>query len=292
MIRSWLLGGYMLAPDILVLGGPSAGKTHYAGQLLGRLRRDRQGKLRLRPGGVEDLSKLEEVLSCLEEGRAAGHTPAETWTGIRCELETSTGSQILIEWPEYAGERLIAIIERRVLPAEWRNSISNAKGWILFIRPSNLQVYEDLLERPTGVAPVHTQADECNIDGKGWDDRARYVELLQMLTFAAGRSTFRRTPMPRIAVVLSCLDELDEPGTPEEIFTSRLPMLKAFIRSTWEDDAWSVWGLSSLGRALSQDIQDEEYAKLGPERFGYVVPPGSTEQIDDLTLPVAWLLGV
>lgn len=282
----------MSTPDILVLGGPSAGKTHYAGQLLGRLRHDRQGRLRLRPGGVGDLSKLEEVLLCLEEGRAAGHTSAETWTGIRCELETSDGAHVLLEWPEYAGERLFAIVEQRVLPAEWRESVSKAMGWILFVRPSNLQVYEDLLERPTGVVPGHTRAWERIVDGRGWDDRARYVELLQMLVFAAGRSTFHRIPTPRLAVVLSCWDELEKPGNPEEILSARLPLVEAFIRSTWHDDAWSVWGLSSLGRTLSQVEQDAEFAQVGPEHFGYVVPPGSNEHVKDLTAPVAWLLGV
>lgn len=282
----------MSEPEILVLGGSGAGKTHYAGQLLGRLRHDRQGRLRLRPGGVEDLSKLEEVLACLEEGRAAGHTPAETWTGIRCELETSDGTNVLLEWPEYAGERLFAIMEQRALPAEWRASIKSATGWILFVRPSTLKVYEDLLERPTGVAPKHSESTEVVVDGKGWDDRARYVELLQMLLFAAGRSTFRRTPTPRLAVVLSCWDELEQPGTPEETLANRLPLVDAFIRSTWRDDAWSVWGLSSLGRNLRQVEQDAEFARLGPEHFGYVVLPNGQEQVKDLTAPVAWLLGV
>jgi Cdc6-like AAA superfamily ATPase len=64
----------MIPTDVLVLGASGTGKTHYAGQLLGRLRNDREGRLRLRPGGIDDLSKLEEVLLCLEEGRAAGHT--------------------------------------------------------------------------------------------------------------------------------------------------------------------------------------------------------------------------
>ncbi|MEW6182507.1 MAG: hypothetical protein AB1500_04920 [Bacillota bacterium] len=278
--------------NVLVLGGSGTGKTHYAGQLLGRLRYDRQGKLRLRPGGVEDLSKLEEVLSCLEEGRAAGHTPAETWTGIRYKLETSDGANVLLKWPEYAGERLFAIVEQRLLPVEWRESVSKATGWILFVRPSNLQVYEDLLERPTGVAPEHTQSDERTVEGKGWDDRARYVELLQMLVFAAGRSTFHRIPTPRLAVALSCWDELDRPGTPEETLAARLPLVDAFIRSTWQDGAWSVWGLSSLGRALSQVEPDVEFAQMGPEYFGYIVPPGSTEHVTDLTAPVAWLLGL
>ena len=144
----------MSAPYVLVLGGPDTGKTHFAGQLLGRMRHDRQGKLRIRPGGVEDLSTLEEILRCLEEGRAAGHTPAETWTGIRCELETDAGAEVLLEWPEYAGERLFEIVERRLVPDEWRDSIHSATGWLLFIRPSTLKLYEDLLARPTGNTPT------------------------------------------------------------------------------------------------------------------------------------------
>jgi hypothetical protein len=282
----------MATPDVLVLGASRAGKTHYAGQLLGRLRHDRQGKLRLRPGGVEDLSKLEEVLDCLEEGRAAGHTPAETWTGIRCELATSGGTNILLEWPEYAGERLFRIVERRLLPPEWRASIDKATGWLLFIRPSILQLYEDLLERPAGVPPKRAPSGERAVDGKGWDDQARHVELLQMLVFARGGSTFHRISMPRLAIVLSCWDELEEPGTPDEVLATRLPLLDAFIRSTWQDGAWSVWGLSSLGRALSQVERDADFARSGPEHFGYVVPPRSTEQVPDLTAPVAWLLDV
>lgn len=277
---------------ILVLGGSGVGKTHYAGQLLGRLRYDRQGKLRLRAGGVDDLSKAEEVLSCLEEGRAAGHTPADTWTGIRCELERSNGSNVLLEWPEYAGERLFSIIERRILPSEWRDSVEAATGWMLFLRPSTLKLHEDLLVRPTGLAPVHTLSEENSIDGSGWDDRARYTELLQMLIFAAGKSTFNRASNPRLAIVLSCWDELETTSTPEEVLAERLPMLSTFIRSNWQESEWSVWGLSSLGRSLSQDKHDDEFASQGPEHFGYVVPPQSSKQNPDLTAPVAWLLKV
>jgi len=282
----------MSTSEVLVLGGSDVGKTHYVGQLLIRLRHDRRGKLRLRAGGVEDLSKLEEVLTCLEEGRAAGHTPAETWTGIRCALETADGGDVLLDWPEYAGERLFSIIEHRVLPTEWRNSVKGATGWMLFLRPSTLKLHEDLLVRPTGLDPEHTLTEKSSVVGSGWDDRARYVELLQMLIFAAGQSTFHEASTPRLAIVLSCWDELDTASTPEQIFADRLPMLDAFIRSNWQESAWSVWGLSSLGRALSQNTPDEEYASRGPEHFGYVVSPQSTEQNSDLSAPVAWLLKV
>lgn len=215
----------MQETNILVLGGSGAGKTHYAGQLLGRMRHDRLGKLRLLPGGIENLNKLEEVLKCLEEGRAAGHTPAETWMGIQCQLETQNGDKVLLEWPEYAGERLFAIIEQRLLADEWRQSIVRSSAWILFIRPSTLQIYEDILVRPTGVAPQSLLTSEIVVHGKGWDHRAQYVELLQMLLFATGCSTFHKISKPRLTVILSCWDELEQPKSPEDMLAARLPLL-------------------------------------------------------------------
>lgn len=283
----------MEGDSVLVLGGSGAGKTHYAGQLLGRMRHDRSGRLRVRPGGVDDLSKLEEVLASLEEGRAAGHTPASTWAGIRCELETDDGTGVVLEWPEYAGERLFAIVDDRTMPDEWRESVRRAFGWLLLIRPSTLKLYEDLLVRPTGKEPQHSDSAATTVRGAGWDDRARYVELLQMLLFAAAQSTYAPIEVPRLAVVFSCWDELNGTQiTPEQLLAERLPLLDAFIRSTWRDGAWSVWGLSSLGKALRNDEPDEDYRTQGPENFGYVLRSDGTTQDRDLTSPVAWLLGV
>ena len=293
MIPSWHSGGIMSADDVLVLGGPEAGKTHYAGQLLGRLRNDRQGILRIRAGGEDDLHQFEEVLSCLEEGRAAGHTSSQTWTGMKCILQLREGDDISIKWPDYAGERLSSIVDKRELAAEWKASISASGAWLLFIRLSTLR----LRERPTYEAARQrfkgpSSGFHIILKALPGDDRVRYVEILQMLLFASGRSTSRPVPAPRLAVVCSCWDELDEQGTPEQALRDRLPLLYAFIRSTWADGSWSVWGLSSLGRALRQDSRDEEYVRNGPEKYGYVIPPGATEQDSDLTAPVAWLLQV
>lgn len=281
----------MSETDVLVLGGPAAGKTHYAGQLLGRLRYDRQGVLRLRAGGADNLMQLQEVLSCLEEGRSAGHTPAETWVGVKLHLERRGGTDVVLEWPDYAGERLASIVERRVLPPEWRGSVHASRGWMLLIRPSTLKLHEDLLSRPAGYAPQHTVTSQL-MGGSSWDDRARYVELLQILLFAAGHSTHKQITCPRLAVVLSCWDELGACGTPEEVFQDRLPLLNAYIRNTWAGSGWSVWGLSSLGRELRPDVRDTDFVVKGPEQFGFVVPPGRTDHLSDLTAPVAWLLEV
>lgn len=277
--------------EVLVLGGSGAGKTHYAGQLLGRMRYNRQGKLRLELGGAEDLARLEEVLACLEEGRAAGHTPAETWDGIKYALSTEAGDQVFLEWPEYAGERLFNIVEQRMLPEEWRQSVQRANGWLLFIRLSTLKKYEDLLGRPIGSADRNSAASDLPMLENGWDDQAKYVELLQMLQFASDCSNFLPFKRPKLAVALSCWDELQISGsTPEEVLRERAPLLHMFLRTNWQPDSLTVWGVSSLGQSLDQSERDEEFALSGPENFGYVVPPGSTQTHPDLTQPVEWLI--
>ena len=191
----------MSVADVLVLGGPAAGKTHYAGQLLGRLRNDRQGILRVRAGGEDDLHQFDEVLACLEEGRPAGHTPGATWTGIKCRLQLRDGDDISLNWPDYGGERFMSIVDNRELSADWQASISAARAWLLFIRLSTLKLREDLLTRPPGHVSKPYAAGTDNIDGSAWDDRARYVEILQRLLFAANRSTSKPVLAPRLAVM-------------------------------------------------------------------------------------------
>ena len=48
-------------------------------------------------------------------------------------------------------------------------------------------------------------------------------------------------------------------------------------------------GLSALGRALSMEEADEEFAIRGPEDFGYVVLPDG-KQSPDITLPIQRLM--
>lgn len=281
----------MSGAKIIVLGAPATGKTHYAGQLLGRMRHLRNGILRLRPGGTDDLRHLEEVLDCLEDGRSAGHTPSQTWVGMKWELETLHGSTVELQWPEYAGERLSTLMDNRRIETEWRESIAAAQGWMLFLRPTGLVIQEDVLSRPALGIPTNQPGNARQVLRTQWDDRARYVELLQMLLFVSGRSTYQRISHPRLAIIMSCWDELEENGsTPMEVFEDRLPLVHAFVRSTWSDSSWSVWGLSSLGRALRPDTSDPEFLSNGPENFGYVIPPESAVRDDDLTAPVAWLL--
>lgn len=280
----------MRASELMLLGGPNSGKTHYTGQLYGRLRR-RPGRLCIRSeaGTPADLSALEEVLRCLEEGRAAPHTAATTWAEVSLPLADDQGNALNLRWPDYGGEQLREIFSKRAVSETWRARLNAAEGWVLLLRPYVETTYPDALKdlhnRPEG---GHSRARGAD----GWDANARWVELLQLLLHVAEVDTVRRVKRPRLAVLLSCYDELNKGHVPpHEVLRSALPLVNSFLDSIWAPEAISVWGLSALGRPLEQRSSDEAFIDDGPEMQGWVIPPEGGLENPDLSLPLAWLMG-
>lgn len=284
----------MAPTNILLLGGPNSGKTHYAGQLYGRLRR-RPGRLGLRKdcGTPTDLRPFEEVLKCLENGRAAEHTPTETWDEVTLPLVDQTGGSLDLKWPDYGGEQLREITKQRTVSEAWRSRLTRADGWLLLLRLQSEEVYRDALDKLIKLAGRSDAklTPEIRIQHDWWDANARWVELLQILLHVSGHGTKQQLFRPRLAILLSCYDELQsEARRPSHVLAERLPLLAAFVAANWSPEAVSVWGLSSLGRMLETRSRDNDFINDGPEYHGWVVPPGEHERQWDLSLPLAWLL--
>ncbi|SMF94384.1 hypothetical protein SAMN02949497_1697 [Methylomagnum ishizawai] len=278
----------MQAPELMLLGGPNSGKTHYAGQLYGRLRRN-PGLLRLRDTPL-DLSLLEEVLRCLSEGRAAEHTAADTWGEVLFPLEDERGNALDLRWPDYGGEQLRRVFNERAAQEKWRTQLREARGWLLLIRLKGETVYRDALQELIELADGRNGSTER---ASKWDANAYWVELLQILLYVAGLGTVVRRAQPRLAVLLSCYDELE--GTdglqPRQVLAQQLPLVASFIDSAWFPNAVSVWGLSALGRHLEKDSTDELFIDDGPQFQGWIIAPEGGQPDPDLSRPVAWLLG-
>lgn len=280
----------MITPQVLLLGTHNSGKTHYAGQLYGRLLRQ-PGALTLRPGSTpDDLGPLRDVLRCLENGHAGQHTPTATSHAVRLPLVDQRGREIDLHWPDYGGEQLRHIEADRAVPEHWRARLVAAGSWMLLIRLSAETTYPDALDQLVGQRD-HPSAFE-RAQAQRWDASARWIEFLQILLHVAGHGISDPLSSPRLAVLLSCYDELKEPdGTPRHVLAKHLPLLADFIETNWRPDARSIWGLSALGRLLDKDSNDDGFIDDGPEKHGWVVPPGGGDPHPDLSLPLAWLLG-
>lgn len=283
----------MPTPKLVLFGGPNSGKTHYAGQLYGRITRCADGRLTLRKSSSlpPSLELLQEVLTRLENGELAGHTPTDIWGEITLPLiDNERNCEIDLSWPDYAGEHIEGIFKRRKVSSQWLTKLTNASGWILFLRLGIATVYEQSSSNFLNTTEKDTQIDP-NVDIR-WDDNAYWVEILQILLHSAGIGTVAPVKEPRLSVLLSCYDELgtEDSLLPCEVLQQRLPLLSSFLSNVWGKKSLSVWGLSSLGCSLASDDEKKGYKIKSPERFGWVVPPDGGHKNPDLTLPLAELL--
>lgn len=268
---------------ILLVGESNVGKTHYGAQFLKRLM-VKACALKM-SGAPTNLEAFTTALSCLTEGRATDHTPANTYVESIWPITDEAGNYAELVWPDYGGEQVRNLVTQRRIPAAWRDRVLGATDWVLLIRLHSLRSEDDLFSRPLqSFAAAEAQGEAAAYEPS---DQARIVELLQMLLYLAQFHLDRPLRKPRLTILLSCWDELEAAELPADILASRLPMLWSFVRSNWISPI--VIGLSALERALSKTDADQEYAVRGPEEFGYVVLPNGVKD-NDITLPIQRLM--
>ena len=267
--------------SILLIGESDVGKSHYGGQLLKRLMQE-DGRLRM-DGAPTNLEPFRAVMTQLDAGLSAGHTPSGIYHESRWPIVDDEGRKADLIWPDYAGEQIKNIIEERRLPLVWLNRIARSSAWLLLIRLQKIRADDDIFSRP--LASLKENGREPR--KAGLSDQARLIELLQMLVYVRSTSDDRMGKLPRLVVLLTCWDEMASPGKPIDVLHQRLPMFGDFVAGNWEDS--SVLGLSALGRGLDSEEPDEDYINQGAEQFGYVVLEDGAS-FPDLTLPIRMLL--
>ncbi len=268
---------------ILLVGESNVGKTHYGAQFLKRLM-VKACALKL-SSAPTNLEAFNTALSCLTEGKATDHTPANSYVESVWPIKDDAGRSAELVWPDYGGEQVRNLVSQRRIPPAWRDRVLQATDWVLLIRLHSFRSEDDLFSRPLQLFAAAEAQEEATAYEPS--DQARTVELIQMLLYLAQFHLDQPLRKPRLTILLTCWDELDTAELPADLLASRLPMLWSFVRSNWTSP--TVIGLSALERALSKTDSDVEYATRGPEEFGYVVLPDGTKNAD-ITFPIQHLM--
>lgn len=276
--------------NILIIGGPNAGKTHFGGQLYGRLN-SRQFEYKLAPNNrPADLTIFEDVLNKLAEGKRAEHTEASANRNIELKTDDKDGNKIIFSFPDYAGEQVKMIVDNRRVNTTWKEYIDKSSSWILFVRLDEVTIIEDIINR--GIpSPAEIQKRKTETPPVKISDAAHFIELLQTLLYLKGVPSLNKIKQPNLTIFLSCWDvlKLKEGTVPSNLLKERLPLLYDFAKNNWKETSLSIIGLSSTGKTLS-DEPDEEYIDRTPINFGYYInTKGKKEK--DLTLSIGTFIG-
>jgi GTPase SAR1 family protein len=266
--------------QLLIIGGPNVGKTHFIGQLYNRLVAKRSTFHMVT--APADLTVIKAVIDRLAQGLAGEHTQS----GLNEEIHfvvANNQAQIALTFPDYAGEQVRGLVRDRLVSSRWYELIIQSSEWLLLIRPDEIQPLEDITTRGfANVEDLQARAAKFQQEAQ-LTAPSFYIELLQMMLFIKGKSVIEPISEPRLTVALSCWDTLKLPVsgvTPIAEMQERLPFLAAFLETVWNPTSWRVCGLSSLGRTLDTKLPDEDFVDEGPDTMGYVVLPSGKHDSD------------
>lgn len=264
--------------NILIIGTPNTGKTHFGGQLYGRLKTGNCSlTLKSTP---DDLSIFQEILEKLNTGLSAEHTATTQNENLILPVQNQDNESLDLIYPDYGGEQITNIVENRKINSIWKSNIEKSDCWFLFIRLSLVEDIEDVTTRFYSTIGKNSIGNEfsCLKD----NSPVFYIELLQIFLFAKRQSKASHN-IPKLTILLSCWDELPTDGeTPESILRKKMPLFYDYISSLWRHNL-NIIGLSSTGKPLSVDKADNEYLINGPEKQGYIILEDGQKN-SDLTL--------
>ncbi len=280
-------------PRLLIIGGPDSGKSTYRAQFVLRLMHN-PGALKL-DKSVGDWSAIDADVQRLMSGLQVLHTPADTFHSTSIEIANASGISCVLDFADYGGEQIRKMATSNAIAAHWTDVVRNADSWLIFLRIDRIRATKSFMEEKIESAPTTTTPPASkNLTALKHDSSTEIgtIEILQRLLFLKGAPLQYPLHAPRLAVALSCWDEVptnERKMSPLDLLRMKAPLLASFLRANWESAHLQVYALSSTDGVLSETIPNQAFLDRGPENMGYVRPEDGP-QSTDLTLPIAWLM--
>jgi hypothetical protein len=270
--------------SVLIIGKPASGKTTFLAQFLTRVTKGKSKvKLVSMPDNIKAISDAQKSLS-------SGEEPATTQSDRNVELNLSLdidSNNVQLSCPDYGGEQISAQTELMEVDNTWHKRVKGSHNWLLFIRASKISPEYDL-----SVTSYETVEKDKSDDHKELvlSEQSSYIELIQSLLYAKGVGVRQERKLPKLVIVITCWDELNNELTPKEVLIEKLPMFNNVIEAMWDSQKLSVLGLSAQEFTLKDDIDaSDKYLDDLPESFGYMVTEEGNKD-KDITRIIDWAI--
>jgi len=289
--------------SVLLIGVQDAGKTNFLSRLW--LKLDSGSGVLRKAGLPPDLDYLRNGAEHLLQGEFAPRTPQDVHDKSEIPVKCGTvGEEIVgtLIVPDLPGEQILSVYRSRQWSQEWEDKIGPGCGCLLFVRIDSKELIQPLdwitCETRFG-GPVSSASPET--DGETQQAKAPtqvvMVDWLQFLRKAFTAKVGGRY-RPRVGIVVSAWDRAPEdqkPTGPEAWIKSNLPLLHQFVRTNGKDFEFAFFGVSVASGDFETDAEfKSSYLDGDPRNAGEVVHSlaGRIETSADVTLPVAWAMGL
>jgi hypothetical protein len=288
--------------SVLLIGVQDAGKTNFLSRLWIKL--DAGSGILAKAGLPSDLDYLNSGADHLLKGEFAPRTPQDVHDTTEIPVKTTApglGFSGTLIVPDLPGEQVLSVYRTRQWSDEWESKIQDGCGCLLFVRVDSkeLKAPLDWMNCPTHFgSQLPSSAVEKDDDGK--EKPPTQVVLVDWLQFL--RKAFTNlvggTYRPRIGVVVSAWDLVANDQKqlgPGAWIEANLPLLSQFIKTNGSNFDFQYFGVSVSSGNLDADPEFKtSYLNGDPRAAGEVVHSlsGAIEISHDVTLPVAWALGL
>lgn len=279
-----------MSRSVLLIGGPDSGKTNFVGRVWPALE-DGKGRLQ----AVKQPDDIQFVLEVADHLFSGHFAPRSEHVDDRRDFEVVVsefeGEHTSIIIPDMSGELWQnAVLDCEVTP-ELMSEMCAADGAILFVRVGSDQDVRPL-DWVSSQAMMEQLGEEKNT---GLPTQVLICELIRFLEL-----TLANRPnggCPRLSVVVSAWDLVDDEkfaAGPESYLEKEYPFVAGRLKDLDCLDV-QVFGLSVVGGDLKTDEEfRDKMLESGIDGHGWVAvknESGSWEKHQDLTLPIAWVVG-
>lgn len=283
----------MTTSNVILIGGPETGKTNFIARLWLALQDD--DSMLKASGMAENIAYIEGAVEHLHQGKFAPRTDKNQdansgSTIIPINIEGIDIANLVI--PDVTGEVWEKAVEKNELGAEWMEQLESAIGCLLFLRALS----------PLNVSPLDwvNAGELMKIQSEDTQETElpTQVMLCELLRFIQLKlsSNNSNNPKPRIAVVITAWDRLDQTTSaigPSAYLENEYPLFFGWLRDMDKFDV-SIFAMSILGGDPEKDENFRNTLLESDFKSGYVMfeRDGIVTEDTDISLPLSWIIGL